>query len=248
MEVAVKAAAKLSSAAKHLVRSILARYGLAIYSTRPHGRDDCHDLAASGVTISVVFDVGANDGSSALKFAAAFPAATIHSFEPVSTTFSRLVERTAKMRSRVCVHQLALGDEQADLPIFITPHSTTDSFVNAGDAIRTELVTVTTLDAFAAPAVVIDLLKIDAEGYDLRVLRGAASLLADGRIRFILIEVGFHRDDPRHVLLDDVRDYLAPFGFVIYGIYDQQLEWSRENRLRYANVAFCHDSVLRARL
>jgi hypothetical protein len=63
----------------------------------------------------------------------------------------------------------------------------------------------------------------------------------------VLAEVGFHPGDDRHVLFDHVRDYLVPFGFSVYGVYDQQLEWSGENRLRYANVCFAHASVARAR-
>jgi hypothetical protein len=40
-----------------------------------------------------------------------------------------------------------------------------------------------------------------------------------------------------------VRDFLAPNGFALFGIYDQQPEWSGENRLRYANACFSHRSV-----
>jgi hypothetical protein len=44
------------------------------------------------------------------------------------------------------------------------------------------------------------------------------------------------------VLFDEVRDFLADRRFAVFGIYDQQLEWSDENRLRYANVYFCRET------
>ena len=112
---------------------------------------------------------------------------------------------------------------------------------NASESVR-----VTTVDAFASANAIdrIDLLKVDAEGHDLNVLRGAAAMLDGGRVAFVLAEVGFARAQPPHVLFDDVRDLLAAHRFAVFGIYDQQLEWSGENRLRYANACFCHESVV----
>ena len=72
----------------------------------------------------------------------------------------------------------------------------------------------------------IDFLKIDTEGVDLDVLKGGQSLLQSGAIPFILAEVGFHPNDDRKVLFDEVRHFLMPFGYHLFGIYDQNLEWT----------------------
>jgi hypothetical protein len=104
---------------------------------------------------------------------------------------------------------------------------------------------VMTLDEFAKSERIwqIDLLKIDTEGYDLEVLRGATRLLAEGAIKFVIAEVGFSPGDNRHVLFDDVRSLLIPFGYRLFGIYNQQLERSGPRFIRYTDVCFCHSSV-----
>jgi hypothetical protein len=142
-----------------------------------------------------------------------------------------------------------MGDAAGEATIYLTDHSATSSLLAPEHALGSEVVPVTTVDRFAAEHGIgaIDLLKVDAEGYDLQVLHGAASMLDRSAIRFVLSEIGWHRGDSRHVLFDEMRDFLAPKGFSVYGIYDQQLEWSGENRLRYANVCFAHASMLDAR-
>ena len=84
----------------------------------------------------------------------------------------------------------------------------------------------------------IDLLKVDAEGFDMEVLRGADRMLSAGRVGAVICEIGFHPCDERFVLFDEVREFLLPRGFSLFGIYDQQPEWSGEKRICYANALF----------
>ena len=106
---------------------------------------------------------------------------------------------------------------------------------------------VSTVDAFATVQGVdhIDLLKIDAEGNDLKVLEGSGDLLVAGSISLILVEAGFTPGDDWHVLFDSVRDLLATRGSRLFGIYGQQPEWSGEKRFRLANALFCNEVNLR---
>lgn len=236
--------AAMKSVRKIVKQAFERKFHVKVYSTRPHGRDDCNDIANSGMAIRTILDVGANDGSSSLKFHAGFPEALIHAFEPVSTTFETLASNVGTIQQIRC-HQLAVGESSTTASIYVTQHSTTSSLIRPESSLREEVVAVTTVDAFAADQRLpkIDLLKIDTEGYDLNVLRGSRGMFAREAIHFVLVEVGFHRHDSRHVLFDDVRDLLEGSGFSVYGFYDQQLEWSGENRLRYANVCFAHASV-----
>jgi hypothetical protein len=72
-------------------------------------------------------------------------------------------------------------------------------------------------------------------------------MLSQGLIPFLIAEVGFHPRDERHghghVLIDNVRYFLMENGFAVSGIYDQEVEWSGEKRLRYANVCFCNEEA-----
>ena len=226
-----------------LKRTLENALSIRIYSSHPHGRDDCHDIARAGLPVRMVFDVGANDGGSAVKFARAFPDAFIYSFEPVTSTFEILSHNVQELtkRRRVMAVPLGLGATQATFDIHLHPHSTMSSIVaDETDSGATEAIQVTTVDAFAEANQVgrIDLLKIDTEGYDLEVLKGSEHMLRRQSIQFVLAEVSLDRPSPRHVPFEAIRDFLRPHGFAVYGIYDQQLEWSGRKRLQYANACF----------
>jgi FkbM family methyltransferase len=227
---------RLKTRVKRLVEDV---FRVRIYSQHPHGRDDCHDIAASGIPIRTIFDVGAHQGSSVLKFRDAFPDASIDSFEPVKETFTALQANVSHLAHVRC-HPFALGSHPGEAPIYKIEHSTASSLVRPDWFADQEMVTVNTLDTFVAEMEVtqIDLLKIDAEGYDLEVLRGAHGTLAAGKVTFVLVEVTFSRGETRFPLFDDVRDLLSVYGFTIFGIYDQERHWSERNRLWYVNACF----------
>jgi hypothetical protein len=84
----------------------------------------------------------------------------------------------------------------------------------------------------------IDLLKIDTEGYEERVLRGAGALLAGGAIQVVLAEVSPAGPTGDHCGLDAVQDHLSPFGYLLFGLYDQTAEYRGPLTLRYCNAAF----------
>jgi FkbM family methyltransferase len=219
-------------------------FGLRVYSVRAHGRDDCVDISNSGTQLRIIFDVGANVGQSAKKFRAAFPHARIYSFEPEPRCYQELLLSTSGDPNIQCF-QLALGDRAGSSTIYRTEHSTTSSLIEPDHYLDRVAVDIETLDDFVDRKGIdrIDLLKIDVEGFDLAVLQGGKKMLSANQIPLVLVEVGFTKGDSRHVLLDDIRDYLAPFGYFVYGIYDQNREWSGEPRLRFSNVCFANPSA-----
>ena len=220
---------------------------LRITVSRPqHGQRDCADIAAIGCRIDIIFDVGANVGQTATHFRESFPKSTIHCFEPVKSTFETLTLSLVRDPQVIC-HNVALSDALGETTIYITDNSTMSSLKAPEQYTRAETVKLSTVDAYASKAGVdrIDILKIDAEGHDLKVLKGAGGLLSNGRIAFVLAEVGFMPGDDRHVLFDEVRELLRPYGHHPYGFYGQTLEWSGERRLRYANALFCNEQAFR---
>lgn len=99
----------------------------------------------------------------------------------------------------------------------------------------------TTLDEYCSRQNIatIDYLKIDAEGYDLSVLKGASTLLSRQKIRFIEVEAGMNRINTEHVYFDEFVRYLEPYGYKLYKIYDQMHEWKkRKPYLRRGNLVF----------
>jgi len=154
--------------------------------------------------IDCVLDVGANRGQFARSLRDAGYRGDIHSFEPVAATY-RALREAADGDARWRAWPLALGPRVGRERInvladdgyssLLDPNESPDA--HFGDQLerrREETITVTTLDAFLdehgeAFANRRILLKMDTQGYDLEVVRGAARSLA--RIPVILSEIAF---------------------------------------------------------
>lgn len=161
----------------------------------------------------VVFDIGANIGVTAL--AAASQAASVHAFEPDGVARGFLEHNLAQNGAEnVTVHPLAVGHEVGRLPFFSDTISKSASHLVSDatlDHVSEQSVEVTTLDVFTAASDIprIDLIKVDIEGFEIDVLRGAPKTLSRYRPR-MLIEfnaftmVVFRNITPRD-LLDVIR-------------------------------------------
>jgi FkbM family methyltransferase len=216
----------------------------------PQGIDLFYDLRKLNPRYfpSVVFDVGANIGQTVLKWNKFFPQATYHCFEPVTSTMRLLKNNTRKLNN-VTYHPFALGDKSdiKEITIFhdsrlnTLQHNTADS----KKIIRKEVIQITTVDEVCDRMAInqIDFLKIDTEGFDIEVLNGSASMLKGKRITFIQVEAGMNPFNQRHIPIYDFVDFLKPFGYILFGIYDQHLEWNGEKRLRMSNPVFIHSEA-----
>jgi hypothetical protein len=120
----------------------------------------------------------------------------------------------------------------------------TSAVVTSGGFTRnTTLVSLTTLDEeFWNADVQIDYLKIDTEGYDLKVLLGAERLLTEGRIRFIQFEYNSQWLATGSTLRVAI-DYLGQFGYEVFVIQQRGLskfEYARwGDYFRYSNFFAC---------
>lgn len=132
-----------------------------------------------------VLDIGANIGCTALLFASMTRA--VHAFEPSPSTFALLGINVAASGLDVQLHNFGLGDREFEGEITFSPNNRSGGFVSdrmqAGAGFVTERISVRSLDSFlrGRPDVRPDLVKIDVEGFELHVLRGAAETL--GRLR-----------------------------------------------------------------
>ena len=181
---------------RRTVRSILERRGYWIrhQSVLPYGVEYQHDIRRLsnifGTSVNVFFDVGANSGQTSAAALTSFPDATVYAFEPDKATFTAL---TANIRSsRFCPFNLALSDRCGEARFFdYGALATSNSLVedsqyasrsNHQATIRS--VDCDTLDGLCRKLGVdqIDVLKVDTEGHDLAVLRGAERMLAERRI------------------------------------------------------------------
>lgn len=213
-------------------------------NSMPHGTDLARDISRhfSRAELGIIFDIGANVGQTALEYSQRFPNSAVYSFEPVASTFALLQKNTRHLR-RFNSYNLAFGEASGEFPMVICEDSRLNTLA-LNRAIKstnhqTEMVKVTTLDRFAGQQGIqsIDLLKIDAEGHDLEILKGAEELLSGGRINFIQVETGFG-DSTSHITLTQFIQFLHQYGYAVFGIYEQQPYWTGEPWLMYANAVF----------
>ena len=209
----------------------------------PRGCDIRADVKDHFGEIKTIFDVGANGGSVALNFGRVFPSARIFCFEPIAGTFAQLQSNTRRHRQINCF-QLAIGASAGEVEIHLQEESELNSLVpelNADPRCkRTERVTVDTLDNFCSKQGVsrIDFLKIDTEGFDLEVLRGAEGLLGNKCVRLVFAEVGVIRNDRRYVYFESLKQHLEARGYLLHGIYEQNGLWEQPRKLDFFNALF----------
>jgi FkbM family methyltransferase len=194
-----------------------------------------------GYKIDVIFDVGANVGQSTKSYIRYFPNSTIYSFEPSSGSFQQLVKNTAHLKN-VFNYQIALGKGKGHMSSNDT--STMNQIVEQGDNapdLDNELINITTFDEFCNSNNIshISYLKIDTEGHDLDVLKGAEGSLNKNNIDIIEVEAGMNSENTRHVPFEDIKLYLESKGYYLFGIYEQTHEWPTNSPiLRRSNPVF----------
>ncbi len=228
----------------HLAR----RSGFTVLGRLPRGLDLFHDMRTSfGMTGAITaFDVGANIGLWSAEFLKAFPEGRVRCFEPNP----ELHDALASNLPSGCDHaitQHALGDFEGEASFVLTDEPTI-GYVQDGarthagvEARRTITVRATTLDSYCEANAIdtIDILKIDTEGADLKVLAGARRTLTAGVVRLVECECGVDPDNDFHASLAEIAGFLEPIGFRLFGIYEQQPEWTTgQPHLRRVNAVF----------
>ena len=178
-----------------------------------------HDLAVVEVLFRLAdpkrlaIDVGANIG--AITGALAARAGEVWAFEPHPTVFQRLasnVERFTGNRgfANCRLFQAALTEIDGELCL-----ETTEGFENNQGTARVTSGPGTRVRAFRLDALlaqqVVGVLKVDVEGHELCVLRGAESSLIEGRIRHIVFEDHVGPGSP-------VCRFLAGHGYTLFEI------------------------------
>lgn len=184
---------------KSSIRGLAAAMG--VHVTRMSQNPE-HTLLGLGRTpFDVIFDVGANQGQWARSVRGRFPHAKIICFEPTPHAFKAL-DAWAKADGNAVAIQSALGDEPGSVEMNVHPEHTQSSSLLTTTEHSHRLypvtekqervdVTVERLDDvisrhpdWLAPHV---LLKLDVQGFEGAVLRGAPQLLS--RIGACILEV-----------------------------------------------------------
>jgi FkbM family methyltransferase len=228
--------------------------GTHIYRTVPRGIDIFEDLKnyLPNLQIRIVFDVGANIGQSCSTYLNRFPGSTIYCFEPVDATFRQLQSNVGS-QDNVHSFKLALGATHGTGKMVL--EGNTDGFflMNIRGPEREtsplEEVNLETLDGFCAHQNIahINYLKIDTEGGDFEVLRGAENMLNLQYVDVVQVEAGMNRSNARHVPFTNFLKFFEEKNYFLFAIYEQVNEFlTQEPHLRRTNPVFISNRVIKA--
>lgn len=192
-----------------------------------------------GMNPKVIYDVGANNGGWTRNARAVFPEARYEEFEA-----NREHQRAGR-------HMVLLGDEEKDVTFYkairpadgantgasvyieVTPHFTPGRY-------SAETLPMVPLDVYVQRANLPppDLLKLDVQGAELDVLRGAESILSN--TRYVLLEVSLHRWNKGAPMIEEVIAYMAARDFELIDIVDTHVI---QNYLFQIDVIFAHKAT-----
>jgi FkbM family methyltransferase len=199
--------------------------------------------------IQTVIDVGANRGQFAREALTFFPRAHIISFEPQPAAFEQLCQFAAHCPSQVTPVKLALGDSEGRAHMQVHVDWDYSSSLLATTSLAHQLypyqqqqttinVRLTTLDSFFASAgyrLQPDILvKIDAQGYDDRVIRGGRSVFSQARA--CIVEINLDQLYQGQGSFKDIFALLDEFGYRYVGNLDQV--YATDGRVVFIDAVF----------
>jgi FkbM family methyltransferase len=236
---------RILSMGKRVGQAALALCDLKV--TRVSGDPRATLLGLRSLPIRTVIDVGANVGQFASEMRHVFPMAEIHAFEPLPETLRRLEQWALAQEGHVHVYPCALGadlgevvfrehvDHSASSSILASTQECSTLYPFTGHQ-RTLSVRQSTLDHELNGTHLKReiLLKLDVQGYEERVLAGAAATLP--QVSACVVEVNiaalYDGQPPFQVLVN----HLADFGLTFCGVLDQAL--SADGSAIYCDAVF----------
>jgi FkbM family methyltransferase len=214
------------------VQRALRRLGYELHAYPPPIALDADDERRSRLlaarAISLVLDVGANEGQYAQRLRAAGYGGRIVSFEPLAEVHARLERATASDRSWEA-RRLALGEEDGEAELNVAANTYSSSLLPMGErhlesAPQSAYVGTETVPAARLDSIWDELarerdrvwLKLDVQGYELHVLRGAAAKLAT--VDVVQAEMALVPLYEGDVPWRELVDWLGERGFRLAGL------------------------------
>lgn len=196
--------------------------GVAAAVEHPHLRSVCGDLRT-------VIDIGANRGQFALMARLCFPQARIVAFEPLERPAERF-QNVFSNDKNVILHQVAIGTHSHQASIHLSARDDSSSLLPilalqetifpGTQEVGRRKVKVAPLNEFLCAADIQSpaLLKLDVQGYELKVLEGCRPLLTS--FDHVYLELSFMELYQGQALADQVIAYLREQNFWLCGAYN----------------------------
>jgi FkbM family methyltransferase len=217
----------------------------------------------------VIFDVGANVGSTLDECKAWWPDSIVHCFEPQEECWAALEQRAARYGATVTVNRVAAGSGADAAATFYTHEvsSGTAGFnrinlrsldsielqrrTQAGEAPlaayarqlnHARSVRLVRLDDYVSSRQIqhINLLKVDTQGYEPEVLEGLGPRLRE--VDVVLAELMFFDYYERSLSFSDIERWLLPAGLRLYDI-SHIAKNPMNGRTDWVDVIYVHERI-----
>jgi FkbM family methyltransferase len=185
-------------------------------------------LSNLGYHPQVIFDIGASNSGWSCYIKKVLPLAEFYLFEPLidyCSEYREFIEKTLVMYPSFHLHKIALGEKSGDTTINVFADSVVSS--TALDMTSTGIKTIPVpVPMFTLDEAITSLnlpipqvIKIDTQGSELSILKGAQKTLAS--VDILVLECWLYRGyGPDTPLLTEIADWLLPFNFRLWDVVE----------------------------
>lgn len=233
----------------HYIKHIGRRFGLEVCKYNVYSS---HSLQLQKLLsynkIETIIDIGANAGRYAIDIRTNGFKGRIISFEPLSDAYNLLKKNSREDAEWIVPGRMALGNENGEIEINVSANSEsssilpmTESHVKAAPEsvyIKKEVIPIRRLDSIA-----IDLnlkgniyLKIDVQGFELDVLKGASDLLS--KTKGLQLELSLTTLYDGQLLMGEMVKYVEDLGFELNALFPIFIDESSGRLLQTDGVFF----------
>jgi FkbM family methyltransferase len=236
---------------ERITKKIFQNFGILIRKYNPATSEELRRIKLlQHYNIDLVVDIGANKGQYALGIMDAGYQNRIVSFEPLSAVHQALTETSKNHRNWTVAPRCAIGAKKEEIEINISANSVSSTLLNMLDAhlegapeskiIGKEKVQVVPLDDLATTFVKTEkniFLKIDVQGFEQEVLKGAQQLIEKAKgIEMEISLVALY--EGQNWLLPQVLEYMEKKGFQLRSIMPAFTDHKTGNVLQCNGIFF----------
>ncbi len=231
------------------LKKLTRKFGIEIRLYNMYSSEFLHlEKLLSYNRIETIIDVGANIGQYAMNIRGAGYKGRIISFEPLSAAYKQLIKNSRKDAEWIVADRMALGDEDGEIEINVSANSISSSVLPIMEShiraakesvyISKELVTIKRLDSVSTG---LDLkgnifIKIDVQGFELDVLKGASKLLE--KTKGLQLELSLTELYEGQILMEDMIKHVESLGFELHTIFPAFIDESSGRLLQTDGVFF----------
>lgn len=229
------------------------------YNVTKKDENSSRDLINILKTPKVIFDVGSNRGQTISEYLHLFKDKNfvLHSFEPIPSLIAEQKEKFKNLDNIIYVNKV-LSDKIGKILFNVNTFSDTSSMLQSNDeflpdrygnvykTIEKLKIDATTIDIYCSENNItsIDLLKIDVQGAEIKVIQGAKRMLEEKNIKVIYCECLFLPFYKEQCYFGDIAHYLYEMGYRAYSSYNFGFNF-KTGRVMQCDTIFVHQDFLK---